>query len=98
MSLETAMFDLSEDIQSLSHFKRNTSELLSRIKRSGHPLVLTINGKAELVVQDATAYQRLRELAQQVDDMLFLYKSKADIGAGRTRDARRAIKSLGKRR
>jgi prevent-host-death family protein len=90
------MINLSEDIQSLSHFKRNTSELLSRIKKSGQPLVLTINGKAEVVVQDAAAYQRLCELAEQVEDMLFLYKSKADIQAGRTRDMRKAIEALGR--
>ena len=92
------MLDIAEDIQSLSRFKRNTSELMGRLKKTGNPLVLTVNGKAELVVQDATAYQRLCELAEQVDDLVFLSKSKADIEAGRVVDARKAIKALGKRR
>ena len=53
------MLDIANDIRSLSDFKRNTSELLDRLKKTGNPLVLTINGKAEVVVQDAEAYQEL---------------------------------------
>jgi hypothetical protein len=37
-----------------------------RIKESRHPLVLTVNRKAELVVQNAEAYQPLLELAERV--------------------------------
>lgn len=92
------MLDIAEDIQSLSRFKRNTSELMDRLKKTGNPLVLTINGKAELVVQDAAAYQRLCDLADKVEDLAFLGKSKADIEARRVVDARKAIKALGKRR
>ena len=51
--------NLSQDIQSLTDFKRNTPEFLRRLKETGHPVVLTINGKAELVVQDAASYQKL---------------------------------------
>ena len=40
------------DIHSLSDFQRNTKEHLQRLKRSGRPEVLTVNGKAEVVVQD----------------------------------------------
>ena len=52
------MLDLANDIRSLSEFKRNTVHLLERLRKTGHPLVLTINGKAELVVQDAAATRR----------------------------------------
>ncbi|MFN5727045.1 MAG: type II toxin-antitoxin system prevent-host-death family antitoxin, partial [Pseudanabaena sp.] len=53
------MINLSQDIQPLSTFKRNTNELITQMRNTGHPIVLTINGKAELVVQDATSYQQL---------------------------------------
>jgi prevent-host-death family protein len=58
------MPDISNDIRSLSDFKRNTSQLLDRLKKTGNPLVLTINGKAEIVVQDAEAYQELLDRVQ----------------------------------
>ena len=37
------MLDIANDIRSLSDFKRNTSELLDQLKKTGNPLVLTIN-------------------------------------------------------
>jgi hypothetical protein len=48
-----------QDIASLTDFHRNSRAHWLRLKQSGRPEVLTINGKAELVVQDAAAYQRL---------------------------------------
>ena len=53
------MINLIQDIQPLSAFKRNTNELITQMRNTGHPIVLTINGKAELVVQDAASYQQL---------------------------------------
>ena len=50
-----------EDIRSLTDFQRNTREHVERLKVTGRPEVLTINGQAELVVQAAAAYQRLLE-------------------------------------
>lgn len=50
--------NLSEDIQSLSSFKRDTSKFMKRLKKTGEPLVLTVNGKAELVVLDAPEYEK----------------------------------------
>ena len=48
-----------EDIHSLSDFQRNTKRHVGHLKETGKPEVLTVNGKAELVVQDATAYQNI---------------------------------------
>lgn len=88
------MIDLSQDIHSLSDFKRKTAEHLARMRKHGHPTVLTINGKAELVVQDAASYQRLLELAERAEMMEFLNASRADIEAGRTEPALEALERL----
>lgn len=63
------MLDLTQDIRSLTEFKRNTNELVENLKRTKHPLVLTVNGKAELVVQDAQSYQELLEAAELVQTL-----------------------------
>ena len=86
------MIDLSQDIQSLSTFKRNSSDTIERMKTTGNPLVLTVNGKAELVVQDVAAYQKLldkikylealatqKNQSQQDLELLDLYGVAADI-------------------
>jgi prevent-host-death family protein len=91
------MIDLSQDIHSLSDFKRKTTEFMARMKKSGHPVVLTINGKAELVVQDAASYQRLLELAERAEMMEFLRESRDDIEAGRTEPALDALERLAKK-
>ena len=48
-----------EDITSLTDFQRNTREHVERLKQTGRPEILTVNGQAQLVVQHAAAYQRL---------------------------------------
>jgi PHD/YefM family antitoxin component YafN of YafNO toxin-antitoxin module len=48
-----------EDIRSLSEFQRNTRTHIRRLGKTGRPEVLTVNGKASVVVQDAAAYQKL---------------------------------------
>jgi hypothetical protein len=48
-----------EDIGSLTDFTRNTKAHLKRLRRTGRPELLTVNGKAEVVVQNASAYERL---------------------------------------
>ena len=81
------MLDLANDIRSLSDFKRNTVDLLGRLRKTGNPLVLTINGKAELVVQDAASYQKLIELAERAERMDALRASLDDMKAGRVMPA-----------
>ena len=88
------MIDLAKDIHSLNNFKRNTRNLLQQLRKTGNPVVLTVNGEAALVVQDAAAYQRLMELAGLVDDRGFLQASIEDMEAGRTRPLREALESL----
>jgi prevent-host-death family protein len=57
------------DIHSLSDFQRNTKEYIRKLKKSGKPAVLTVNGEAEVVVQSSEAYQKLlddRELLKSM--------------------------------
>jgi prevent-host-death family protein len=91
------MIDIAEDIQSLSTFKRDTAKMAEQLRKTGRPVVLTVNGKAEMVVQDAAAYQRLVELAAQAEMMAFLQKGKAEIDAGRTKPALEALDKLAKK-
>jgi prevent-host-death family protein len=85
------MLDLANDIRSLSDFKRKTSELITRLKSTGDPLVLTINGRAEVVVQAAEAYQ---DLLDRVETIEALHRGFADVDAGRTKPARAVFNRL----
>jgi hypothetical protein len=48
-----------QDIRSLTEFQRHTKAQLKRLKATGRPTVLTVNGRAELIVQDAAAYEEM---------------------------------------
>ena len=79
------MLDIAQDIQSLSHFKRNTPDLLQQLRETGRPVVLTINGKAELVVQEAQSYQRLLELVDRLETIEGVRQGLQDVNEGKTK-------------
>jgi PHD/YefM family antitoxin component YafN of YafNO toxin-antitoxin module len=88
------MLDLNRDINSLSNFKRNTPEFLRQLKESGHPVVLTINGKAELVVQDAASYQKLLDIAEEAKVLEGIRRGLEDMKAGRTQPLEAALAEI----
>ena len=81
----TALVDL-KDIQSLTDFQRKTRQTIARLKKTGRPAVLTVNGQAEIVVQDAASYQRLVARAREAEELMKLRQSIAEHRAGRVRD------------
>jgi prevent-host-death family protein len=85
MRMTEVDMELSRDIQSLTDFKRKTPEFLRRLKETGNPVVLTINGKAELVVQDAASYQRLFDLAERLETIGAVKEGLASARRGKGR-------------
>ena len=55
---------VSEDIVPVSDFKAKASEWLRRIGSSGHPLVITQNGRAAGVLLSPVAFDELTERQQ----------------------------------
>ena len=55
-----------EDIVSLTDFTRNAKAHLKRLRQTGRPELLTVNGKAEVVVQSAAGYQLLIESLEKL--------------------------------
>jgi len=82
------MLDLTKDIQSLTTFRRQSSEFLKQLKKSKRPVVLTVNGKAAAIVQDAAAYQRLLDIAAKADAEEGIRQGRNDVALGHTRPAR----------
>lgn len=94
------MVNLENGIESLTNFKRQTADYLRQLHSSGEPMVLTVNGKAEVVVQDAAAYQRLVERAartEREETVAAIRAGLADVEAGRLKPARNALKALAKK-
>jgi prevent-host-death family protein len=79
--------NLSRDIHSLTDFKHRTPEFVQQLKETGAPIVLTINGKAALVVQDAESYQKLLDLAEEAKMLEGIRRGLEDMRQGRGRPA-----------
>ena len=88
------MLDLTKDIQSLTTFRRRSGDFLKQLKKSKRPVVLTVNGKAAAIVQDAKAYQRLLDLAARADEEEGIRQGLEDVAHGRTRPAREVFDEL----
>jgi prevent-host-death family protein len=88
------MLDITKDIQSLTTFRRQSSEFLKQLKKSKRPVVLTVNGKAAAIVQDAEAYQRLLDIAARADEEEAIRQGLEDVAHGRTRPAREVFDEI----
>jgi PHD/YefM family antitoxin component YafN of YafNO toxin-antitoxin module len=86
--------NIAEDIRPLTYFRRQSAEAVRQLKASRRPMVLTINGKAELVVQDAVSYQRLLDIAAQADAREGVRQGMVDISQGRTRPSREVFDEI----
>jgi PHD/YefM family antitoxin component YafN of YafNO toxin-antitoxin module len=60
------MIDLRE-VRSVTEFQRNLKGYVGRLKAKKAPLVLTINGRAEIIVQDASSYQALLDRLERAE-------------------------------
>ena len=83
-----------DDIQSLTDFKRNTAKYLKKMKKNKGPVVLTVNGRAEIVVQDAKAYQEMLERVERAETVAALKQGIDEFKRGEGRPARKALEEL----
>jgi prevent-host-death family protein len=86
-----------EDIHSLTDFQRHAKEYIERLKETGRPEVLTVNGKAEVVVQDAASYQKLLELVDRVQAIEGIQKGLESMQRGEGKPAQEVFTRLRKK-
>jgi prevent-host-death family protein len=84
---EVQMLDITKDIQSLTTFRRSSGHFMEQLRKTKRPVVLTVNGRAAAVVQDAEAYQRLLDIAASADAGEGIRQGLEDAARGRIRPA-----------
>jgi PHD/YefM family antitoxin component YafN of YafNO toxin-antitoxin module len=57
-----------KDIRSVTDLQRNARIHVARLKKTKAPMVLTVNGSAAVVMQDAGAYQKLIDHLEELED------------------------------
>jgi prevent-host-death family protein len=83
--------NLVDDIRSVTDLKRNTREILNHLHRTGRPVVLTVNGRADAVLMGAKTYEKQLKAMNLVR---LLVEAEEDIAAGRVRPARAFLKEF----
>jgi PHD/YefM family antitoxin component YafN of YafNO toxin-antitoxin module len=78
------MLDLIQNTSTISPPKENLVQWIRQLKEAGEPVALTVGGKAELVVRDATTYQMLLQLVDRLETLEGIRAGLEDMEAGRT--------------
>lgn len=87
-----------EPIQnSLAHFKENTQEVIQRLKVSGEPIVLTVDGEAELVVLAKESYSRMLALLERAEAIEGIQRGLAAMERGEGRPAKEVFEDIRQR-
>lgn len=82
------------DICSMSEFVRNARTHAERLRATRRPEVLTLNGAAELVVQNADAYQEMLDRMDELETLAALNEAAAEIDRGEGSPAVEAMARL----
>ena len=64
---------------------RNTSKFVKQMRKSGTPVILTVNGKAKVVVQDAESYQKILELLDRAEAIEGIRRGLEEVKQNKTK-------------
>jgi len=90
------MIDLRE-VRSVTEFQRNLKDYVGRLKEKKTPLVLTVNGRAELIVQDAESYQALLDRLERAETVAAIRQGMEQFDRGEGIPLRQAERRLRRR-
>jgi len=74
----------THNIHPLTDFLRNAKSHIAKLKESGEPEVLTVNGRAEVVVVDAKCYQALLDRLERAEVVQSLRDALEEVRQGKT--------------
>ena len=89
-----ARLNITQDIQPLTTFRNNSVKLIRQLKKTKRPIVLTVNGKPEAVLQAPAAFQRLLDLAALADPEEGLRQGLEDVREGRSEPLEKVLDDM----
>jgi prevent-host-death family protein len=85
---------ITKNIQPMTTFRNHSAEIMRHLKETKRPVVLTVNGRAAAVVQDAEASQHLLDLAADASAVEGIRQGLEDLSYGRQREAREVFDEM----
>ena len=83
-----------QDIHSMTDFLRNHKVHVKRLKETRAPEVLTVNGKAEVVVQDAESYKLLLDRLHHMETLAAIQEGMASAERGELKPASQVLAEM----
>lgn len=90
--------DITKDISPLTEFKRDSARMIARLKDTGRPQILTVNGKPSVVVIDAAAWQDMQDQLDHAETVAGIRKGLTQAEAGEGIEAARFFDGLAQTR
>jgi PHD/YefM family antitoxin component YafN of YafNO toxin-antitoxin module len=84
----------TRQIHSLTDFLRNHKAHIARLKKTRVPEVLTVNGKAEVVVQDAASYQLMLDRLSRMETIAAIQEGMASAERGELKPAAQVLDEM----
>lgn len=88
-----AVLDMRQ-IHSLTDFLRNHKAHVTRLKETKTPEVLTVNGKAEVVIQDAESYQELLDRLHHLETIAAIREGIVSAQRGELKPAEQVLTEM----
>ena len=85
---------IPREIHPLTDFLRNHKAHVARLKETHAPEVLTVNGKAEVVIQDAESYQRLLDRLHRMETIAAIQEGMASAERGELKPAAQVLAEM----
>lgn len=85
------------DIHSVTDFQRNTKAYIEQVTQSKNPIAITINGTAQVVVQDASTYQDMINELEEARFIKAIREGEQAIAEGRTKPAAEVFANVRKK-
>lgn len=76
--METTL-EIATETQTLAEFTEHAERLIEQVRRTGKPIVLTVNGEAAIVVQDPESFRHLTDSREYHETVEALRPALADM-------------------
>jgi len=84
----------TRQIHSLTDFLRNHKTHVARLKKTQAPEILTVNGKAEVVVQAAASYQAMLDRLHHMETIAAIQEGMASAERGELKPASQVLAEM----
>jgi PHD/YefM family antitoxin component YafN of YafNO toxin-antitoxin module len=91
------MLNIQSGIRSLTEFKQHSSDILGYIKKTRSPAILTVNGKAEVVLLDPKTYQNMVDQISLIESSKNITTALIEMENDRGIPAKEVFKKLRKK-